>query len=257
MAQYKVPQDVEADDKLLGPFSPRQVVYLMVAGGLVALAVGLFNIQPFLVIIPVPFILFFGALALPLRKDQPVETYLAALVSYYLKPHTRLWTPGQRETTISISAPKLIDNKSLIRDLSREETTDRLTFLAELVDSEGRSINNTSMRKEMVDEANTINDIFDTHRFDNLASHAEKVSSMRTAIAANTPSFGGATIQTHTFADRIQLQPTPEPVEAPNPVIIQPLPYKIDDSAQTDIINNTNVNNDERKDDGEIFIPLH
>ena len=43
MAQYKVPQDVEADDKLLGPFSFRQFVYLLVAGGLIALAVGLFN----------------------------------------------------------------------------------------------------------------------------------------------------------------------------------------------------------------------
>ena len=44
MAQYKVPQDVEADDKLIGPFSFRQFVYLLIAGGLVALAVGLFQI---------------------------------------------------------------------------------------------------------------------------------------------------------------------------------------------------------------------
>ena len=44
MAQYKVPQDVEADDKLIGPFSFRQFVYLLIAGGLIALAVGLFQI---------------------------------------------------------------------------------------------------------------------------------------------------------------------------------------------------------------------
>ena len=30
MSTYKVPQDVEADDKLLGPFSFRQFVYLMI-----------------------------------------------------------------------------------------------------------------------------------------------------------------------------------------------------------------------------------
>ena len=102
MAQYKVPQDVEADDKLLGPFSFRQFVYLLIAGGLIALAVGLFQIFPVLAIIPVPPILLFAALALPLKKDQPMETYLAAIVSYYLKPHTRLWTSGQRESTIQI-----------------------------------------------------------------------------------------------------------------------------------------------------------
>ena len=78
MAQYKVPQDVEADDKLIGPFSFRQFVYLLVAAGLIALMVGLFQLFPLLAIIPIPFILLFGALALPLKKDQPMETYLAA-----------------------------------------------------------------------------------------------------------------------------------------------------------------------------------
>ncbi|MCF0232804.1 MAG: PrgI family protein, partial [Enterococcus sp.] len=39
MAQYKVPQNVEADDKLLGPFSFRQFIYLLVAAGGIALAV--------------------------------------------------------------------------------------------------------------------------------------------------------------------------------------------------------------------------
>jgi hypothetical protein len=34
MGSYKVPQDVEADDKLLGPFGFRQLIYL----GIVALA---------------------------------------------------------------------------------------------------------------------------------------------------------------------------------------------------------------------------
>ena len=30
MAVYKVPQDVEADDKLIGPFSFRQFIYLII-----------------------------------------------------------------------------------------------------------------------------------------------------------------------------------------------------------------------------------
>ena len=59
MAQYKVPQDVEADDKLIGPFSFRQFVYLLVAAGLIALAVGMFQLFPLLAIIPLPFAFFF------------------------------------------------------------------------------------------------------------------------------------------------------------------------------------------------------
>ena len=97
MAEYKVPQDVEADDKLLGPFTFRQLIYLFITGGLIALAFFLFQIFPLLAVIPLPFIFFFSILALPLKKDQPMETYLAAIVSFRLKPNKRLWNPGQRD----------------------------------------------------------------------------------------------------------------------------------------------------------------
>ena len=95
MAQYKVPQDVEADDKLIGPFSFRQFVYLLIAAGLIAVAVALFQVFPVLAILPVLPALFLAILALPLKKDQPMETYVAALLSYYLKPRTKIWRPGQ------------------------------------------------------------------------------------------------------------------------------------------------------------------
>ena len=193
MAQYKVPQDVEADDKLLGPFTFRQFVYLLVAGGLIALAVGLFQIFPFLAIIPIPFTIFFIVLALPLKKDQPMETYLAALVSYYLKPHTRLWVPGQRESTIRITAPKIVE-KSRTRNISGEEANHRLSFLADIVDTGGYAIKGTEnipIREELVAEANMATDIFDSYRFNNLSStirrdeaarHAEMVRNMQEAI---------------------------------------------------------------------------
>ncbi|MBO7717971.1 PrgI family protein [Candidatus Saccharibacteria bacterium] len=193
MAQYKVPQDVEADDKLLGPFSFRQFVYLMIGGALIALAVALFQIFPLLAIIPLPFVLFFGALALPLKKDQPMETYLAAIVSYYLKPRNRIWTPGQRESTINITAPKIVE-ESRTRDITGEEATHRLSFLADIVDTEGyaiRGIDSTSGMGELVAEANSTNDMFETNHFDRLEDtiakdenerHEEVMKEMRSAI---------------------------------------------------------------------------
>ena len=125
MAQYKVPQDVEADDKLVGPFTFRQLVYIFVAAGLIALAVGLFNIFPLLAIIPVPFVLFLLVLASPFKKDQPMETYLAAILNFYLKPNKRFWNPGQRESTIAITAPKKIEGPR-IRAISEDEASHRL-----------------------------------------------------------------------------------------------------------------------------------
>ena len=40
MAVYKVPQDVEADDKLIGPFSFRQFIYLLIVAGAMGLGLG-------------------------------------------------------------------------------------------------------------------------------------------------------------------------------------------------------------------------
>ncbi len=90
MATYKVPQDVEAEDRLLGPFTFRQFVYLLIAAIAGALAAALFQIFPLLAILPLPVIIFFLILALPLKKDQPMETYLAAIVSFYMKPNKHL-----------------------------------------------------------------------------------------------------------------------------------------------------------------------
>ena len=205
MAVYKVPQDVEADDKLIGPFSFRQFVYLLIAGGLIALAVALFQIFPALAIIPLPPVFLFLALALPLKKDQPMETYLAALVSYYLKPRVRRWMPGQRESTIIITAPKVVEEVRT-RDLSQEEATNRLSFLADIVDSQGYAIKgmgnyNTNMRDDLVAEANATDDMFDSYQAMNLSRavereqkerHAEAIRGMQEAIRRNESlTYGG------------------------------------------------------------------
>lgn len=58
MAVYKVPQDVEADDKLIGPFSFRQFIYLIIAAIAIALAWGLSQLFIPLAIIPLPIIIF-------------------------------------------------------------------------------------------------------------------------------------------------------------------------------------------------------
>lgn len=221
MASYKVPQDVEADDKLLGPFTFRQFIYLMIVFGMIVLAVALFQIFPLLAVIPLPVAFFFIILALPIKKDQPMETYLAALVSFYLKPRKRFWIPGQSDSTILITAPKKAEiNRA--RSITEEEAGHRLSFLAAIVDSEGRAIKNSSspMRDEFYAEAYNATDMFDEYgntRLNTLITreqeerHAEIVNQMRSALQNSTPSSNLSYNQPIT------------PIN-PNERIIQPLP---------------------------------
>ena len=199
MASYKVPQDVEADDKLIGPFSFRQFIYLIIVALAGALAWGLAQVFVGLAIIPIPVILLFGALALPLKKDQPMEIYLAAIVSFYLKPRRRLWDPEGIESVIQITAPKAVEEKRT-KDLSEGEAHERLSYLANLVDTQGWSIRGTTqniaMNNDIVLEAQGAEDILDTN----------------TAVAAQFNTMIQASTQRmHDEARERMFAPTPEP----------------------------------------------
>ena len=226
MATYKVPQDVEAEDRLLGPFTFRQFVYLLIAAIAGALAAALFQIFPLLAILPLPVIIFFLILALPLKKDQPMETYLAAIVSFYIKPNKRFWRPGQGETTIQITAPKIVE-KSRTRDISEEEASHRLSFLSNLVDSEGYAIrgnHNGNFTENFIADTEDVNDFMDDSQNQNLinlmqkekvARHAEIINQMKAAINNTENTMGPATISSHqpTLDSNpfTQNQPTPNP----------------------------------------------
>lgn len=260
MATYKVPQDVEADDKLLGPFTFRQFIYLMVILGLVLALIGLFQIFPLLAAIPVPFILFFGILALPVKKDQPMETYLAALVSFYTKPKKRYWIAGQSNSTILITAPKRTE-PTRARNITGDEASHRLSFLAELVDSEGHAIKNasTTMKDDFYAEAMNTTDMFERGNYftssNVLAEEAAErrsavVNQMREAIQAseaqhaseqqlstNSAFGGGRVIQPRQAPASPSAQPSPG---LESPTVIQPLASR-----------NQNQSPD------EVFISLH
>ena len=167
MAVYKVAQDVEADDKLIGPFSFRQFIYLIIVAISIALAWGLSHVFVGLAIIPLPLIVFFGALALPLRKDQPMEVYMAALVSYYLKPRKRMWTPDGIESLIEITAPTVIEVQRT-KDIDEMEAERRLSYLADIADTRGWAVRhsaqpvaNNSMITDAYFEAQQTEDVLD------------------------------------------------------------------------------------------------
>lgn len=238
MATYKVPQDVEAEDRLLGPFTFRQFVYLLIAAIAGALAAALFQIFPLLAILPLPVIIFFLILALPLKKDQPMETYLAAIVSFYMKPNKRFWRPGQGETTIQITAPKIVE-KSRTRDISEEEASHRLSFLSNLVDSEGYAIrgnHNGNFTENFIADTEDVNDFMDDSQNQNLinlmqkekvARHAEIINQMKAAINNTENAMTPATISSHQATlgsnpfsqNQTTMSQTPSNQPVPNPFL--------------------------------------
>lgn len=220
MAVYKVPQDVEAEDKLLGPFSFKQFIFLLIAVGSIAVAYGLSRILTPLAIIPLPVIIFFGVLALPLRKDQPMEVYLAAIISFILKPKKRLWRPDGIEAMIEVIAPKNEDQQ-YGKGYSEEEVQRRLSYLANLVDSRGWSVRgvqepDSSMREDLYNEAQSIDDLLDdsgtrAQNFDNLLLQKDN---LRRQEIMNKMQHQAAPV-----AEPTPVMPPPTPIPQAEPII--------------------------------------
>ena len=231
MAVYKVPQDVEAEDKLIGPFSFRQFIYLIVAALGIFMAWLLGQIFIGLILIPAPIIVAFLALALPLRKDQPMETYLIAMIKFFFKPRNRLWDPEGTISLVQITAPKVSESPQL-KGFGGSEASQRLAYLAQVVDTQGWSTRgatsaNDSLSDIFVAEASQAVDVLDAdsgvaRSLDQRINQADdaRISAVRaqfqTAIQQPIATASTPAVQTQTP------QPTPVQTVTPTPQSVAP-----------------------------------
>ena len=146
MAVYKVIQDIEAEDKLLGPLTLKGFIYAVVAGFLIFINVriaiassggGYRFIAIFILIWPA---LLFAVLASPLGREQPTEVWLLSHVMFFLKPHARVWHEQGPLNNVTITAPK--KEELPVKNLSTGQIHSRLETLALTMDSRGWAIKN-------------------------------------------------------------------------------------------------------------------
>ncbi len=137
MSTYKVPQNVEAEDKILGPFTFRQFLYLFGAAGLILVAWLLSKINGWLIAIPLPLIAVLLILGLYHREDQPVESYLLAALNFLVKPRRRKWEVEGATETVKITAPKAVRQAEL---KSHTPARGQLEQLAGVMDSRGWAV---------------------------------------------------------------------------------------------------------------------
>src|SRR5882724_11161138 len=99
MATYKVLQDIEADDKLLGPLTFRQFIYAGVAAiNLYLCFLAVTKGFPVGIVIFFPFVVVGGFFAWPWSGDQPTEIWALAKIRFLVKPRKRIWNQsGVRE----------------------------------------------------------------------------------------------------------------------------------------------------------------
>lgn len=145
MATYKVLQDIEAEDKLIGPLSPRQFIYASVSA--VSLGLMYFVITHgagVVAIVFLPFAIVGGFFAFPWGRDQPTEIWALAKIRFLLKARRRLWDQSGVKELVKITVPKKIE-RNYSNGLSQTEVKSRLRALADTIDSRGWVIKNANL----------------------------------------------------------------------------------------------------------------
>ncbi len=145
MATYKVIQDIEAEDKLLGPLTLKQFIFAGIA--LTCAYLGVMSIArgvPLLLILLAPPMVFTGVMAWPWSRDQPTETWLLAKLRFFFKPRRRIWDQNGMKELVTITAPKR-DEHIYTNNLSQTEVKSRLQALANTIDSRGWAIKNVNV----------------------------------------------------------------------------------------------------------------
>jgi hypothetical protein len=221
---------------------------IAIAAGALAYFLGSMIAVP-LAIIPVPVFFVFGILALPLRKDQPMETYIAAMIRFWFKPHTRLWDADGQDSMVEFSNP-IVDDEPTTKSFDADEAVRRLSFLADVADTQGwstRGLSGLPLSNNLTDDfittVDNAPDILDENdslgqAIDNKLYQSEQqmkqvaIANMQANITSNQPHQPTSSLVQSVF----QASPTPQPTQTtavvdPNPVptVTTPLPI----SAQT------------------------
>ncbi len=145
MATYKVIQDIEAEDKFVGPLTLKQFIFaaITVVSGYVSFLFISKHVW-FLALPLLPVIFVGGFLAFPWGRDQPTETWLLAKIRFFFKPRLRIWDQDGVEELVTITAPKKVE-EVLSDNLSQTEVKSRLRALADTIDSRGWVVKNVNV----------------------------------------------------------------------------------------------------------------
>jgi hypothetical protein len=145
VATYKLIQDIEAEDKILGPLTLRQFIFALVATFFAYLCfISIAKHALFLLAIFIPPLLLTGFFAFPFGGDQPTEVWALAKLRFLFKPRKRMWDQSGVKELVTITVPKKVE-RVYTDGLSQTEVQSRLKALASTIDSRGWAIKNVNI----------------------------------------------------------------------------------------------------------------
>lgn len=134
--QFKVPQNIQMEDKIIGPLTMKQFVYLLVGGMITYATIKSYNIA-MIAFVGVPVGILALCLAFIKVQDQPFSKFMFSLASYLARPKERVWQKDRPvyDTQRPIVQPNKKKDKS--KDEPKEVEKSELEKLSYILDTRG------------------------------------------------------------------------------------------------------------------------
>ena len=101
MQQFQVPQYINIEDRIIGPLTLKQFLYLL-GGGAIILIAWFFLNAFFFILVSVPVAILFGSLAFLKVGGLPFPTVLINGINFYLKPRLYIWKRVPTKKTAAV-----------------------------------------------------------------------------------------------------------------------------------------------------------
>lgn len=110
--QFQIPQFIEIEDKIAGPFSLRQLLYVVAGGGVSFVA---FTLLPLFAALVIAVVVLGSTLSLALVKvnGQPLSRIAFAAAGFFWRPRLYLWKREVKERVIEVPEFKGIKPASI------------------------------------------------------------------------------------------------------------------------------------------------
>lgn len=124
--QYKIPQDVQREDKIIGPFSLKQFLYLLTGAmvgymcfsiiGKIAGSTGIGGMAGLITFAGI------SAFAVIEVQGKPLPEFISAFIVFMLRPRNRIWQKDIYIPDIAVIPSKKKEETSIPKDPSQIRT---------------------------------------------------------------------------------------------------------------------------------------
>lgn len=141
--QYKIPQNLDIEDKILGPFTLKQFLYIIVGGITIYVLfniIGIKNLTLFLAI-SIPIALLVLALVFIKINERPFVDFIFYFLQFLKEPRERRWIKSTKirtfEAMVKVSEEEQQSQKELARLAKQGIVRSRLADMAMVLDTRG------------------------------------------------------------------------------------------------------------------------